>query len=274
MWKKILKWTLLSLLALFVLFAAFVAWNVRFLWQKPRFDTEMVADPGDLGAKAILVFSKTNGYRHASIETALPVIRQMAEDRGWAIVQTENAGVFNDAYLARFDVLVFVSTTGELFTPEQKEAFKRYMENGGGWVGMHAASDTEHPWDWYETLVGAEFKHHTLFPQLPEGELVVEDREHPTTFFLPERWRRADEWYSFTSNPRNRPGVHVLYSLDESVTDMGSPGGMGDHPIAWTNEVGQGRVFYTAIGHTEETFTDPMCLQHLAAGITWAGRLE
>jgi hypothetical protein len=270
--KQGLKWAGILLLVLVLGGGLWVAYQLRFLFQKPQFDTALPPDPGEVGLRGVLLFSKTNGYRHASIEAGLRAISQLGRDRDWTVIRTENAAFFRPEYLARFRVVVFLCTTGDLFTEEQKLHFQQFIENGGGYVGIHSASDTEHGWDWYAEMLGGEFKHHTLFPQTPTCPLLLEDPQHPASVFLPEVWERADEWYSFTRNPREQPGVHVLYSLDEASCDMGAMGGMGDHPIAWVRQQGQGNVFYTAIGHTPETFDDPIALQHLASAIAWAGK--
>jgi len=279
MLKKILYGLGGLLLLLVVLAGSFYVYALHLVrklpWQSPVFETVRPADPGEIGPKGVLVFSKTNGFRHSSIEPGIAAIQAFGKQQGWQVVATENGAFFNDDYLKRFKVVVWLSTTGDVLTPEQEAAFERFVEGGGGYVGIHAASDTEYDWAWYDRLVGTHFRDHSLFPHTPEGTLVTENRAHPTTTGLPERWKKADEWYNFRKNPRTVPGIAVLLSVDEKTYDVGETKGMGgDHPVSWTNQVGQGRVFYTALGHTDETFQQPLAMQHIMAGIAWAGKLN
>ncbi len=243
-------------------------------WQHPVFDTVRPADPDSVGAKGILIFSKTNGFRHESIEPGVEALKKAGKARGWDVRTTENGAFFNEDYLQRFKVVVFLSTTGEVLTPEQKRAFVDFIENGGGYAGIHAACDTEAGWNWYhQAALGTYFRDHTLLPaHTPEAEVVTDDRTHPATRHLPARWRAADEWYNYTESVRGKDSIRVLLSLNEASYPARWPKAMGgDHPISWTNTVGDGRIFYTGLGHAAETFADPRVLQHLAAGIEWAG---
>lgn len=274
MWRFI-KRILLVILMLFLGFVGYVLYQARSFFKEPMYDTEVPVFEEKIGEKGVLIFSKTNSYRHESIEAGIEAIKKMGKERGWSVYHTENAAFFKYEYLKQFKVIVFLSTTGKLFVQEQRWALMGFMENGGGFVGIHAASDTEHGWDWYNKIIGTHFKHHTLFPQLPEAEMVIEDTMHPTTHFLPRRWKRTDEWYCFLTNPRERDSVHVLATVDEKTYDTGILGGMGnDHPISWTNIGEKGRVFYTAIGHTPETFDEEPALKHIAEGIEWAGKFK
>jgi type 1 glutamine amidotransferase len=274
MWR-IIKRVFLLLLLVFLAFAGYVLYQVRSFLKEPVFDTVKPNFPENIKEKGVLIFSKTNSYRHESIEAGVVAIQKIATARGWSVYHTENAAFFDKEYLKKFSVVIFLSTTGKLFTPPQQWALVRFVEHGGGFVGIHSASDTEHNWNWYGKMIGAHFKHHTLFPQIPVAEVVIEDTTHSSTRFLPRRWRRADEWYCFQTNPRNKDSVTILATVDEKTYDTGLLKGMGnDHPIAWTNRVGKGRVFYTAIGHTTETFSEELALKHITAGIEWAGRLE
>ena len=277
MLAKILKFFLYGLLTLVVLMGGFYLYGMYLVrklpWQSPVFETVRPPDPGIIGPKGVLIFSKTNGFRHSSIEPGIAALQKVGKQRGWTVVTTENGAFFNDDYLKRFKVVVWLSTTGDVLMPDQQRAFERFVEQGAGYVGIHAASDTEYDWPWYDRLLGTHFRDHSLFPHTPEAELVVEDRQHPTTTGLPERWRKTDEWYNFRKNPRNVPGIHVLMNVNEKTYDVGETKGMGgDHPVSWTNQVGQGRVFYTAIGHTDETFQRPEAMRHIVAAIEWAGK--
>jgi type 1 glutamine amidotransferase len=157
---------------------------------------------------------------------------------------------------------------GDILNDEQQAAFEAWFRSGGGFVGIHAAADTEHTWPWYGNLVGAWFKTH---PSPQKATVVVEDKTHASTSMLPERWERFDEWYVYKANPRTKKDapVHVLATLDETTYDTGG-NPMGDHPIAWCHEFDGGRAWYTGGGHTQESYAEPLFRQHLSAGIEWA----
>ncbi len=215
----------------------------------------------------VLVFSKTAGFRHASIPTGVEALKKLGEQNGFTVEATEDSSAFTDANLARFSTVVFLSTTGDILNDDQQAAFERYIRSGGGFLGIHAAADTEYDWPWYGRLVGAYFKTH---PAIQDATVVVADRVHPSTKHLPMRWQRRDEWYEYRTNPRGK--VHVLATLDESTYEGG---GMGhDHPIAWCHEFDGGRAFYTGGGHTNESFAEPAFLQHLLGGILWTAGIE
>lgn len=213
----------------------------------------------------LLVFSKTAGYRHDSITAGIEAIESLAEDRDWTVTVSEDSSVFNDEVLADMDVVIFLNTTGDILDEEQQAAFGRYIQGGGGFVGVHSASDTEYEWSWYGELVGAYFSDHPAGTHV--ANIVVEDAEHPSAKTLPETWTRTDEWYNFRSNPR--PNVSVILSIDETSYEGGTM--QDDHPIAWAHEYDGGRAFYTALGHTPETFAETLFLEHLIGGIEWAG---
>lgn len=277
---KILLKVLLGILTVLVIVAAsFFTYGMyltkKLPWQKPVFDTELPPDPGYLGAKGVLLFHKTNGFEHESIETGVREIVTQGEGRGWNVVNTVNGAFFNEDYLQKFKVVVFLSTTGDVLTPEQEAAFEEFIKQGGGYVGIHAAADTEYEWKFYGNLLGTYFRDHSLFPHTPEGTLVTEKKNHPTTQHLPDKWQKADEWYNFKENIRNSSDFEVLISLDESTLDVGETGGMnGDHPISWVSSKYKGRMFYTAMGHEAETFTQDNSMKHILAGIEWAGKFN
>jgi type 1 glutamine amidotransferase len=158
---------------------------------------------------------------------------------------------------------VFLNTTGDLLDDAQQSAFERYIRAGGGFAGVHAAADAEYEWPWYGELLGAYFQSH---PSIQWAGLTVEAPHAPSTAHLPPRWTRTDEWYNFRANPRDH--VDVLLTIDESTYDGGAQG--DDHPIAWRHEFQGGRAWYTAGGHTSESFNDPLFLTHVIGGILWA----
>ena len=228
---------------------------------------------------AILIFTKTNGFRHGdAIAAADDTLVNIARKRGWSSHVTDNAAVFNPAQLAQFKVIVANNTSGNNFLPDQQEALKEYLANGGGFVGIHAAGgDPSYRWRWYvETLIGAQFKGHPLAPQFQQATIRVDDRTHPATRHLGPTWVRTDEWYSFTRSPRDH--VHVLATLDErsySPKFLWHSIAMGaDHPIVWTHCVGRGRVFYSALGHQASAYLEPAYVTMLDGAIAWAARLE
>ncbi len=218
---------------------------------------------------SILVFSKTAGFRHDSIPTGIAAIRQLGTEHGFTVDTTEDGGAFTDENLARYQAVVWLSTTGDVLNPDQQAAFERYIQAGGGYAGIHAASDTEYSWAWYGELVGAYFASH---PANQQATVKVEDPAHESTAHLPERWSRFDEWYNYQSNPRG--DVHVLATLDERSYSPGA-GAMGhDHPIAWCQDYDGGRAWYTGGGHTNESYAEPEFLAHLLGGIQTAAGVK
>ncbi|GAA0959483.1 hypothetical protein GCM10009554_73250 [Kribbella koreensis] len=210
----------------------------------------------------VLVFSKTAGFRHDSIPAGIQAIRDLGAANGFTVTATEDSAVFTTSQLAAYKAVVFLSTTGDILNATQQTAFETYVNGGGGYVGVHAAADTEYDWPYYGTLVGAWFHSH---PAIQQVTARVEDRTHLSTSHLGATWVRTDELYNYRTNPR--PNVHVLINLDESTY---SGGNMGDHPIAWYHAQGSGRSFYTGFGHTIESYSDTAFRKHLLGGIQYA----
>ncbi len=225
--------------------------------------------PTDEPAFRVLIFSRTTGYRHDSIPDGIAAIQELGAAHGFQVTATENPAYFRPDSLAQFAVVIFLNTSGDVLDTLQQEAFRAYIQNGGGFVGIHAASDTEYDWPWYGNLVGVYFKNH---PPIQEAVVRVMDRTHPSTQELPEAWTRTDEWYNFRENPRAK-GVQVLAVLDEATYEGGEMG--EDHPISWYHLYDGGRAWYTAMGHTKESYAEPLFRQHLLGGILWAaGRTQ
>lgn len=212
----------------------------------------------------VLVFSRTAGYRHGSIANGQELLKSLGEGR-WRVEETEDPSVFTDEGLLDYDVVVMLQTTGDVLNDAQEDALERYLRTGGGLVGIHAAADGERDWPFFgaHVLGGAWFKSH---PAIQNATVVVEDTHHPSTTHLGERWPRVDEWYNYVQSPRT--GVHVLASLDESTYQGGTMG--ADHPIAWSTTIGRGAVFYTGLGHTVESYTEPAFRDHIQGGVEWA----
>ncbi|GCE03301.1 ThuA domain-containing protein [Dictyobacter aurantiacus] len=215
----------------------------------------------------LLIFSKTAGYRHASIENGIVAIRRLAAEHHVGVEASEDAAVFTNENLARYRAVIFLNTTGNILDNDQKAAFQRYIHAGGGYVGVHSASDTEHDWAWYGQLVGAFFSNH---PHIAQAIVHVEDPQTSSTSMLPAQWVRTDEWYNFHENPRAH--VHVLLTVDEKTYQGGTMG--TDHPIAWYHDFEGGRSWYTAMGHTPDSYSEPLFLSHLWGGISYAANLK
>jgi cytochrome c len=213
----------------------------------------------------VLLFTKTAGFRHDSIPTAVQALRELGARTRIQVDATEDAAVFADASLRAYDVVVFLLTTGDVLDDRQQAAFQAYVRSGGGFVGVHSASDTEHDWPWYGGLVGAYFVRH---PPIQRATLSVADPRDASTRRLPRQWTRTDEWYNFATNPRG--AVRVLATLDESTYAPGEGAMGGDHPIAWSHLYDGGRAWYTAGGHTQESYSEPLFLAHLLGGVLWA----
>lgn len=212
----------------------------------------------------VLVFSKTLMYRHTSITNGIAAIQKLGMENGFFVEATEDASGFTAANLARYKAVIFLSTSGDILNDAQQTAFQEFIERGGGLVGIHAAVAgdvaTEGGWPWYGEALCARFTNHSA---IVEAAIDVEDARNASTVALPQRWVRKDEWYNFITSPRGK--VRVLASLDETTYKGGTMG--DDHPVVWGKQIGRGRVWYTALGHTEASFTEPLFLQHLLGGI-------
>jgi len=219
----------------------------------------------------VLVFSKTLGYRHASIADGIRALRGLGGANGFAVDATEDSGAIAPGNLARYRVVVFLSVTGEVLNADQRAAFKSYVTNGGGFAAIHGAVfgplACEDQWAWYGEVFCCAFKDHS---GVVPATVDIEDPDHPSTAGLPARWQRTDEWYNFDGTPRGR--ARVLATVDESTYHGGTMG--KDHPIAWCRDVGKGRMWYTAMGHTESTFAEPLFLRHLLGGISYAADIQ
>ena len=239
----------------------------------PVYDSVPPQIPAEItGPNTILIFSKTNGYREEpAIQASNDALAAIAKKRGWPAFVTENAAVMNAEQLGRFKLAVWNNTSGDVLTEPQRAAFKTWLENGGAFVGTHGTGgDPSYAWDWYpETLIGAQFTSHST-QQL--GTVRIEDTKSPITQGLPAVWQRTvrDEWYAFKDNPRSKPGFHILAVADETTYDPGRSTMGADHPMVWTHCVGRGPVFYSAIGHSAETYSEPNHLRLLENAMAWA----
>lgn len=212
----------------------------------------------------LLVFSKTAGFRHDSIPAAIDTLRDLGQRGGFSIEASENAADFSPANLRRFKVVVFANTTGDILDGAQQAALEGFIAAGGGFVGIHSASDTEYDWPWYGGLVGAYFQSHP--PGLTTFTLRLEDPEHPLVGGIPAAWKVTDEPYNFRTNPRAK--VKVLMTADESSYKGGTMG--ADHPITWCHSYQGGRAWYTQLGHRAELYADPTFQTLLLQGVRYA----
>jgi cytochrome c len=213
----------------------------------------------------VLVFSKAKGWKHTSIPYGIAAFQKMGQENGFRVDTTKNTTYFVDDSLRNYQAVIFLSTTGNVLNPEQEAAFERYIQAGGGYMGIHAAADTEYDWPWYDKLMGAHFSSHPLNPGERKATVEILDKNHPATAGLPDKWERTDEWYSYRSF---YPGLKVLANLDENTFEGGTNG--ANHPIAWYHEFDGGRAFYTGGGHMDENYSDSLFLRHLLGGVQYA----
>lgn len=211
---------------------------------------------------SLLVFSKTDGFRHDSIPAGIEAFEELGDEHGFSIHATEDADEFTNENLQNYDVVVFLNTTEDILNEEQQEVFQEFIRSEKGFVGVHSATDTEYDWEWYGDLIGAYFASH---PEVQEADVEILDKDHPSTEHLPDTWSRTDEWYNFKDI---KDHIHVLATLDESSYKGGENG--DEHPIVWHHEYEGSRIFYTGGGHTSESYSEPEFREHLVGGIRYA----
>jgi type 1 glutamine amidotransferase len=272
---KILGWTLLTFIVL--LFAA----GSLFIYKVKNgfpvsYETEMptLSIPSD--KPAVLLFSKTTGFRHGeSIDASKPVVKDLATKNGWFVYETEDGGIFNPEQLAQFEVVIFNNSTGPVLNEEQQKNLQNYVENGGTLMGIHGAGDdSHHEFHWYEqNLLGTRFSHHPLNPQFQKAKVRLQD----TTFsaLVAKEFDGYDEWYVFYQLPTN---AIIVYSIDgDKILPSGNMlwmkdknFGMGkNHPVAWYKKVGKGKTFYTSMGHSKEVWANPDFVSIIEEAIKW-----
>ncbi len=216
------------------------------------------------GKPKVLVFSKTMGFKHASIPAGIAAIEKLGSENEFEVDTTKNADLFNEENLQKYSAIVFLSTTMNVLDHNQEAAFERYIQAGGGYVGIHAAADCEYDWGWYNKLVGAQFLSHPA--GTPEADFIINDNSFiATKHFTDSVWHRSDEIYNYK---RINPDVNVLMTVDESTYEGGANGDY--HPFAWYHEFDGGRAFYTGAGHTDESYSEEPFLKHILGGIQYA----
>ncbi|MEP6681800.1 MAG: ThuA domain-containing protein [Parafilimonas sp.] len=222
------------------------------------------------GQPKVLVFSLTKGFHHESIPDGIAAIQKLGQENSFDVDTTTNPEMFDDSTLKNYSAVIFLSTTGDVLNYRQEAAFERYIQSGGGFVGVHSATDTEYDWGWYGRLVGGYFYDHPgihdSFPNVQPGVFNVVDQSFIATKHLPKEWKRIDEFYSYKKF--DSADLHVLITIDENSYHGGKR--MGYHPMAWYHEYDGGRAFYTELGHTKESYTEPDYLKHLLGGIQYA----
>lgn len=219
-----------------------------------------------------LLFSRTNGWHHESINRGVDAIMEMAEQHNFAVEWHEDPTRFNDKNLEQFQVIIFLNTTGDILNDEQQAAMEKFIRSGKGFVGIHSASDTEYDWPWYNQLVGRMFHIH---PAIQTARIKVLDRKFPGFERMPDDMLWTDEWYEF--GEEKVKGLNYILSVDESTydpkADWGRVAGTGNgsfHPVAWYHTFDGGRAFYTALGHLPSKYRDETFRDHLYGGIYWA----
>lgn len=217
----------------------------------------------------ILVFTKTSGWRHTSIEAGVKAIKKLGKQHRFKVTQTEDSFSFHLENLKKYQLVLFLSTTLDVLNDTQQKAFETYIKTGGAFMGIHAAADTEYKWPFYGKLVGAYFESHPNDPNVRTATISRINHTHAATKHLPNTWVRIDEWYNYKNI---NPAINVLLNLEEASYSGGTNG--ANHPIAWYHETLGGRAFYTGGGHTEASFLEPLFLQHILGGIIYCLRRD
>jgi type 1 glutamine amidotransferase len=210
----------------------------------------------------LLIFSMTAGFRHGSIAAGIEAVKKLGHDIGFEVDATEDPTHFTVPGLKPYKVVMFLNTTGHILDDTQRKVFTAFIQAGNGFVGVHSATDTEYDWEWYGKLVGAYFAGH---PSPQKATVQVVDHAHYATFDLPDTYEHTDEWYNFKNLGTD---LHILMKVDEKSYQGGAMG--AEHPICWYHDFDGGRAFYTEMGHTNESYTEPLYLKQLLGGILYA----
>lgn len=279
-WVKRIGLALLILIGVGILSIAIFMYKAKNGFPIYETDRPEIIIPND--QPAVLLFSKTTAFRHGeAIQSLASDMDSIARSRNWYLFKTEEGGVFNSDQLPSFDVVIWNNSTGPVLTKEQRAVFQEYIKSGGGFVGIHGAGDFSHKWEWYtKELIGADFSHHPIKNQIQPATVYL-SADADSSWTTPPLWTQRDEWYVFYNSPA-QSGVEILYWIDgETIDPSGNllfikdkDFGMGSiHPVSWTKNIGQGRSFYTSMGHNKEAVSNPNYLKMLVGAIEWAGRL-
>ena len=220
----------------------------------------------------ILIFSKTLGYRHMSIPSAISSISALAAQTKLFTVDTsEDATIFASSSLSHYSVIVLLQSIGDIFDQPQLNALKSFVRAGGGIVGIHGAAAGMPNSEWYGKLIGAHFDMH---PPAEIGTLIVENsnRNHWILNGAGSREGWKDEWYNFHTHPRENVNLKILLRGDTKSFQGGKMG--EDHPLVWCQEFEGGRSFFTALGHFDGAYQDDWYMNQIFGGILWAARRE
>ncbi len=276
---KWMKRVAVGVLILLVVGAAFIYYQMRSngFFVPDVYESVAPVLP-DFSQPAVLVFTKTNGFIHKeAIPVAKDIFTALVEREGWTVYHTDNGAVHSPELLAKFDFVIWNNVSGDVLTLEQRKALKRRLENGGGWLGIHASGgDPSYEWSWYaDTLIGAQFVGHTMRPQFQDADLLIADPSLAITDHLPNPWNvKQEEWYAFDQNVRDK-GYEILLTLDESSYKpngeswLGRDTMPGEHPIAWRHRVGKGRALYSGIGHRADTYHNAEYQAFLSKAMHW-----
>ncbi|WP_458388926.1 ThuA domain-containing protein [Sphingomonas sp. F9_3S_D5_B_2] len=218
--------------------------------------------------QAILIYSGTTGYRHESIPAGIKAVTAIASRRGLKVEASEDPNVFSAGNLQRFRAIVLLSCTTDPKNPAsewlvgaRRDALQGFVRHGGGILAIHAAADSHYNWPWYGKMIGGHFARHPT--GTPQGIVHVTPGLGSIVAGLGATKSRTDEWYYFDDYD---PTSRLLMTLDPASI---SEKDVNPNPASWTREVEGGRVFYTAMGHTRESYSDPWFLRHLANGLDW-----
>ena len=231
-----------------------------------------VAGPATASQFKALLFTKTAGWKHDSIPAGVSAVKALARLHHFDVVHSDTADVFNPSDLNQFDVIIFLSTTGDVLNERQQDAFQKFIQQGKGYVGVHSAADSEHDWSWYRGLVGRTF---VIHPKVQSAKIEVLEDRFPGTEYMPSRFLWTEEYYGYSDE--HSDSLNYILSVDEKsynpAVDWGEvkSGGMGEfHPLAWYQQYDGGRAFYTGLGHLSASYSDVMFQSHLYGGIYWA----
>lgn len=213
--------------------------------------------------KEVLVFYKTEGFHHKSVDTAVKTIQKLGAENDFNVSSTKNTSIFLKEDIRNYDVVVFANTSGNVFNIEEQKAFRNYIENGGGFFGIHSAADTEGDWPFFVELVGGFFENH---PKVQQADIYLNMEDHPAVSHLPKVWTFTDEWYNYKNL---NPEIQVLLYLDETSYEGGTNG--KEHPIAWFRKTGHGGIsIFTGLGHSVESYIKPNFKEHILQSILFA----
>ncbi len=275
MFKKFI----IGFIVLVIVIAASLFSYAKYWGMIPRHDYETVAPIiPKLSKPAVLIFNKTNGFIHHDAQPAAQaMLTKLVQNNAWDIYTTDNGAIHNNNDLAQFKVIVWNNVSGDVLTPSQRKAFKHWLEQGGGWLGIHASGgDPSYQWQWYvDSLIGAQFIGHTMHPQFQNATIEVADAQQPLTSHLPKTFLFPDEeWYAFDRNPRHT-GHEILITIDETSYQtvgqsfLGNDQMAGEHPLVWRSTIGQGRAFYSAIGHQAKSYQINEYVELINKALVW-----